>query len=100
MLVAAFAACGRALILPTGYALRADPPRGLDALATAGGLGEAAGAIVPGDVLLLRVGPTQHHCAIATHAGHVHAHAGLRRVVVTPGTPACPILRRWRLVEG
>ena len=97
MLTAAFAACGRALPLPTGYALRAPVPAEVEALAAAGGLAAATAPLAPGDVVLLRVGPAQHHCANVVPAGHVHAHAGLRRVVLTPGAPTCPILRRWRL---
>lgn len=100
VLVAAFAACGRALALPTGYTLRLQEPRGMDALAEAAGLAEAEEAIEPGDVLMLRVGPGQYHAAIAVCAGHVHAHAGLRRVVLTPGRPAGTLLRHWRLIRG
>ncbi|MCW1429147.1 peptidoglycan endopeptidase [Novosphingobium sp. JCM 18896] len=100
VLTAAFAGCGRKLVLPTGYALRAPIPRDVDALAAAGGLVPAVGSVASGDVMLLHAGPGQIHCAIATAAGHVHAHAGLRRVVVTPGVPAGTILRHWRLVEG
>lgn len=100
VLVAAFAACGRALVVPTGYRLRMQEPRGMDALAAAAGLAEAEGAIEPGDVMMLRVGPGQYHAAIAVRAGHVHAHAGLRRVVLTPGMPAATVLRHWRLARG
>lgn len=45
-----------------------------------------------GDVLLLAAGPDQPHLAVRTKLGFVHAHAGLRRVVETPGTPEWPLL--------
>lgn len=97
---AALAAMGRRVALPTGYALRSHLPPALDAIAAACGLVSAAAddAARPGDVLLLRPAPCQHHLAIAGEGGAiVHAHAGLRRVVLMPGPPAWPELRRWRL---
>lgn len=98
LLAAALAAIGRAAPLPTGYALRSHRLPALDGIAAACGLAEAQGALRPGDVMMLRVGPCQHHLAIAARGGGlVHAHAGLRRVVVMPGPPGWPVLRRWRL---
>ncbi len=49
-----------------------------------------------GDILLFSVGPAQLHLGIKTDAGFVHAHAGLRRVVETPGAPQWPILAAFR----
>ena len=42
---------------------------------------------VAGDLLLIAAGPGQLHLAVWTGAGIVQAHAGLRRVVETPGWP-------------
>lgn len=50
----------------------------------------------PGDVLLLSAGSGQVHLAVRTAAGFVHAHAGLRRVVETPGIPEWPVLAAYR----
>ena len=98
LLATALAAVGRPAQWPTGYTLRAQALPALDGFAETCGLADAAGAIEPGDVLLLRTGPAQHHLAIAARAGaFVHAHAGLRRVVLAPPPLAWPILRRWRL---
>lgn len=98
LLAAALAAIGRSAPLPTGYALRARSLPPLRDLAAACGFAETAARIEPGDVMLLRVGPCQHHLAIALDGGRfVHAHAGLRRVVVMPGPPPWPAVRRWRL---
>lgn len=99
VLAAALAAIGRPAPLPTGYALRARRLPALAGIVSACGFGGAEGAVRPGDVMLLRVGPCQYHFAIALAGGRfVHAHAGLRRVVVAPGPPPWPILRRWRLL--
>jgi hypothetical protein len=49
-----------------------------------------------GDVLLLSAGADQVHLAVRTPAGLVHAHAGLRRVVETPGMPEWPVLAAYR----
>jgi cell wall-associated NlpC family hydrolase len=62
------------------------------------GLADAASPLAPGDVLLVRPGPAQHHLVIAAAAGgFVHAHAGLGRVVLTPAPLDWPIDRHWRL---
>lgn len=51
---------------------------------------------LPGDVLVLGAGPEQLHLAVVTDQGFVHAHAGLGRVVETPGRPEWPVLGLWR----
>ena len=53
-----------------------------------------------GDVLVMRAGPEQLHLGIATEIGFVHAHAGLGRVVETPGSPEWPVLSVWRRTAG
>lgn len=56
-----------------------------------------------GDVVLVGAGAGQFHLMIATSdaagpdGGHVHAHAGLGRVVEMPGESPWPVLERWRL---
>jgi cell wall-associated NlpC family hydrolase len=98
LLAAALTAIGRPAPLPTGYALRTHALPRLGAIAADCGLAEARDALRPGDVLMLRVGPCQYHLVIAAcGGGFVHAHAGLRRVVVMPGPLAWPIMSRWRL---
>ena len=49
-----------------------------------------------GDLMLMRVADDQLHLAVRTDAGFVHAHAGLRRVVETPGLPGWPVLGTFR----
>lgn len=50
----------------------------------------------PGDLLLVQVARDQLHLAIRTDRGFVHAHAGLRRVVETPGFPEWPLIGAYR----
>lgn len=53
-------------------------------------------AMRPGDLMLLAPAKDQLHLAVATSAGFVHADAGLRRVVETPGSPAWPLIGIYR----
>lgn len=50
----------------------------------------------PGDILLMRIAEDQLHLAVRTNAGFVHAHAGVGRVVETPGDPPWPIIAIYR----
>lgn len=49
-----------------------------------------------GDVMLLEAGDGQLHLAVRTGDGFVQAHAGIRRVVETPGLPHWPLLGVYR----
>jgi lipoprotein Spr len=49
-----------------------------------------------GDVMLLQAGEDQLHLAVRTAAGFVHAHAGIGKVVETPGVPDWPLLSAYR----
>lgn len=85
---------------PVAYRLRNRDISAQLGFAPAAGLVETTGGIEPGDVLLVRAGPGQHHLLVAdTRGGLIHAHAGLRRVVATPGPPRWPIERHWRLKD-
>lgn len=100
LVAAALAAVGRPVAPPSGYRLRQTDPRRLVAAAARCGLVETAGPTAPGDVVLVRPGPAQLHLVIAGSAGgFVQAHAGLGRVVLTPGALEWPAERRWRLRE-
>ena len=49
-----------------------------------------------GDLMLMRISADQLHLGVRTAAGFIHAHAGLRRVVETPGMPEWPLLGTYR----
>ena len=100
LLVAALAAIGRDPPVPRGYGLRNSDIAPVLAFAAPMGLVPAEGPQLPGDVLLVCAGPLQEHLLIAAAAPRfIHAHAGLRRVVATPGPLAWPLLRHWRLTD-
>lgn len=97
VLAAALTTIGRPAVLPTGYRLRARVLPSLEPFVGPCGFAPCEGAVLPGDVLMLRVGPCQHHLVVAARGGFVHAHAGLRRVVKAPLIEA-PAVGRWRLI--
>lgn len=53
-----------------------------------------------GDVQLCQPGVRQLHFAVLTQRGAVHAHAGLRRVVLTPLPLPWPVIGQWRFIGG
>jgi hypothetical protein len=89
--------CGFACEIPQGYRLRnIDIDIHLACLAPSG-LVPASGAILAGDLILVRPGPAQHHLLVASVPDRfIHAHAGLRRVVAMPGPLPWPVLHHWR----
>lgn len=56
----------------------------------------AAAQLRGGDLMLTESGSRQLHLAVRTEDGFVHAHAGIRRVVESPGMPEWPILGLYR----
>ena len=98
VLAAALARIGRPAPLPNGYAMRiASAVRFADA-AERCGLVPAALPFMPGDVTVFHVGPNQFHLAIAARCGgFIHAHAGLRRVVLTAPSAEWRVAGHWRL---
>jgi cell wall-associated NlpC family hydrolase len=56
----------------------------------------SAAQLRSGDLMLMKVAGDQLHIGVRTDAGFVHAHAGLRRVVETPGMPYWPFVGIYR----
>lgn len=101
LVAVAFRAAGHEARVPCGYSLRGGSAAAFVVSIEASGLcpvppGEAG----EGDLLLFLAGPAQFHLAVRTDSGFVHADAGLRRVIETPGEPAWPILGAWRAPLG
>ncbi len=96
-LVAHAAALGT---VPYDYSLRGSYLGTISAHLAAGGflLVDGDGAR-PGDILIVEAAPAQWHLLIAVRGGCVHAHAGLDRVVFTPGPPPWPVKQCWRRKE-
>lgn len=92
--------CGRRVVAPEGYALRALSVAPLLGFAARNGFARCKTSAPgeAGDLVLLRLSAIQAHLAIALDWDRfVHAHAGLGKVVVEhcplPGAP----IARWRL---
>ena len=81
--------------VPCAYGLRSGDVARVEAWLRAAGL-RPVEAGLPGDLVLVRPGPLQLHLMVATGAGFVHAHAGLRRVVEMPGASPWPVIGWWR----
>lgn len=98
VLAAALATLGRPASLPMTYTLRTITPPDVSALARRCGMIDAPAPTRPGDVMLARLGPCQHHLLIALGpARFVHAHASLRRVVTWDAELEWPLVGSWRL---
>ena len=96
-IAASLAEVGRPVLAPIGYRLRQGAIDGFLDAASRSGLAETTGPVEPGDVLLVRPGPAQHHLVVAAAGGFVHAHAGLGRIVLTPPPLEWPVEHHWRL---
>ena len=100
LFAASMAECGRPVTVPNGYAMRLRDLAAFRPLAATWGFIEADGPAEPGDVLMFTVGPVQFHLAIAARHGLlVHAHAGLRRVVLGPAGADWRPAGHWRLLD-
>lgn len=98
LVAAAMTDSGLTPLAPTGYGLRNLTIGQWLVFAQRSGLTRASGPVWPGDILLLRLGPCQHHLMVAIDAGTViHAHAGLRRAVRQPLECGWQITARWRI---
>jgi len=82
---------------PEGYSLRSGNRAQAERWLREAGLVRVE-APMGGDLVLVRPGPLQLHVMIRVPGGHVHAHAGLGRVVEMPGEAAWPVLGHWRAV--
>ncbi|TIX49375.1 C40 family peptidase [Alteraurantiacibacter aquimixticola] len=91
-------ATGRTSRSPVGYTLRNLAADAYLPLLEANGFFPATDVPLTGDLVLARPGPGQFHLLIQSGCGgHIHAHAGLGRVVLTPPPLSWATLGRWRL---
>jgi hypothetical protein len=97
LVCAALTATGAKPIAPRGYSLRNLAVDQWLHMAEQSGLVKSPGLIRTGDVLLIALGASQHHLAIAEDADSIiHAHAGLRKVVRQRRDPHWRIAAKWR----
>mgnify|MGYP002631682607 CR=1 FL=1 len=100
VVLAALRSCGVTAAVTPPYGLRNASISAFLPLAAQLGLVEVQVQPRRGDVLLVIAGPAQHHLLVVTGADRfVHAHAGLRRVVVQRGITVRPCARHWRLSD-
>ena len=98
LLQVALEKAGSMATLPNGYPLRLRSPQDWIPDPGAFGFAPAAPPYLPGDVILVSLGRSQAHLAIAgTTSTWIHAHAGLRRVVISPSAPQGEVIGHWRL---
>ncbi len=92
---------GAASDAPSGYTLRNSDISSHVKKVFPAGFVPATGDVERGDLLLVRPGPSQQHLLIALGQNRfVHAHAGLRRVVIQTGLHGWPVLHHWRLAAA
>ena len=101
LLIVSLRACGLPASDPASYGLRnTEAARHLKHLELSG-FGPALGRPEPGDVMIARPGPGQHHVLICdSRKSFVHAHAGLRKVVRSTAACPWPILGHYRLSQS
>ena len=100
LVVVAVERCGRTVVAPEGYTLRALTVAPLLGFAARNGFAAVDVAVVAeaGDLLLLRPSPIQAHLAIVLDGERfVHADAGLGKVVIGEGALPGEMIARWRL---
>ena len=94
----ALASAGRDAGLPLRSTLRRRALPCLRIFAHRAGLSPVDGEAKAGDIVLVRCSAIQWHALVAVSATRfVHAHAGLRRVVLSAADPSWTDVRHWRL---
>lgn len=88
-------AFGRPGEAPSGYTMRGGEGAAFETLLRTLRCKRRRVAPKRRDVFLLASGPAQFHLGIWTGDSLIHADAGLRRVVETPGWPRWPLLSAW-----
>ncbi len=82
-------------IVPVAYSVRGGTLERFVEAMRAAGLRRVRKAR-PGDLALAQAGIAQFHLMIFSGAGHVHADAGLGRVVEMPGPSPWPLIAHFR----
>ncbi len=88
--------------VPTGYSIRSGSAEQISEVMTRAGFTamQPREPLREGDIALARPSPVQWHLMIRTDCGFVHAHAGLGKVVLTPGEAQWPIEMVFRIGEN
>ncbi len=92
-------ACDIRAQVPTGYALRNSSTERWITIMDQFAHRRAGLNMEPGDIVMVQAGVAQLHVGIWTGCGFIHADAGLRRVVETPGPLCWPVIATWRYLR-
>jgi murein DD-endopeptidase / murein LD-carboxypeptidase len=84
--------------VPMNYTLRGDFEGVVEHYFKSVGMKTCTAPYADGDIVLVRAAPGQFHLMVRAHQGFVHAHAGLRKIVLTPGASLWPVTRAWRAI--
>lgn len=91
--------------VPTGYSIRGGSAEQIVAVMERAGfivlsrdVGHDKIPLCEGDIVLARPSPVQWHLMVRVSDGFVHAHAGLGRVVFTPGPAPWPVIKLFRIL--
>jgi murein DD-endopeptidase / murein LD-carboxypeptidase len=82
--------------VPMHYTLRGDFEDVVKQYFETVGLQKCNAPFADGDIVLVRAVPGQSHLMVRVEDGFVHAHAGLRKIVLTPGAALWPVTGAWR----
>lgn len=99
VVTASLALIGRPVAEAMHYSLRQTDFAPLLPLLERAGFSPTDRGRAPGDVIACVPGPAQLHLVVCVAGGFVHAHAGLRRVVITPGPLPWRTVSTWRLAD-
>jgi murein DD-endopeptidase / murein LD-carboxypeptidase len=84
----------------TDYSLKGNYQAEIESYFSNHGFWPVNDELQTGDIALTQCSPSQCHLMICAANGWVHAHAGLGRVVHTPGPSPWPIMAVWRAIGG
>ena len=83
--------------VPLDYSLRGCFETQVAAFFAAAGFAQCSAAFLDGDIVAVQAAPRQLHLMISAQNGFVHAHAGLSKIVLTPGPPVWKVIGHWRI---
>ena len=83
--------------VPLDYSLRGNFEPQVTAFFAAAGFEQCSTAFLDGDIVAVQAAPRQLHLMISARNGFVHAHAGLSKIVLTPGLPVWKVIGHWRI---
>lgn len=91
---------GCVLDVPDDYSLSSPQGRAMEAALAGYHFKRRPVGPVAGDIVVMQGPARRQHLGVWTGEAIVHAHAGLRYVVLAPPHPDWPIISSWQLPQG